>query len=58
MPFEEKTMSQVRKPANAVDDSTTVSAAPATPSEDQKVAEMEKVQEEAAVEREEDGGYQ
>ncbi len=51
-------MSQVRKPANAVDDSTTVSAAPATPSEDQKVAEMEKVQEEAAVEREEDGGYQ
>ena len=29
-----------------------------TPSEDQQAAEMEEVQKEAAIEREEDGGYQ
>jgi len=51
-------MSEVKKPAITGDDGTTGSEPPATPSEDHKVAEMEKVQEEAAVEREEAGGYQ
>jgi len=51
-------MSEVKKPAITVDDGITGSEPPEAPSEDQKIAEMERVQQEAAVEREEAGGYQ
>ena len=51
-------MSEVQTLSNAGGDENTVDTQGTTPSEDQKAAEMERVQEEAAVEREEDGGYQ
>ncbi|HEX8415891.1 MAG TPA: hypothetical protein VF637_18705 [Sphingomicrobium sp.] len=51
-------MSEVNKPANATDGGTAGSEEAMPPSEDQKAAEMERVQKDAAIEREEDGGYQ
>ncbi|HEX8412262.1 MAG TPA: hypothetical protein VF637_00035, partial [Sphingomicrobium sp.] len=51
-------MSEVEKPENAAAGGTAGGEQPSAPSEDQRAGEMERVQKDAALEREEEGGYQ